>query len=166
MTSLIERGKIMALIMEAMAAGARQNCGCAAISLNKRTLQRWQSGKSTGDARPLRAQLPKNQLSFLERKHLLTIANSDEFGQLPPSQIVSQASRLRAIHCFRINFLSRTENGKSAQAAQSGTTGKTASQAARAIGNGTQSVGQLGYYLPAHAGIGSLFLPVFVHRYF
>ncbi len=39
----------MALIMEAMAAGARQS---AAISLNKRTLQRWQSDKSTGDARP------------------------------------------------------------------------------------------------------------------
>lgn len=88
MTSLIERGKIMALIMEAMAAGSRQNRACAAISLNKRTLQRWQSGKSGGDARPLRVQLPKNQLSFLERKHLLTIVNSDEFGQLPPSQIV------------------------------------------------------------------------------
>jgi hypothetical protein len=69
----------------------------------------------------------------------------------------SQASRLRTIHCFRINFLSRTESGKSAQAAQSGTTSKTASQAACAIGNGTQSVGQLGYYLPAHTGIGSLF---------
>ena len=88
MTSLIERDKIMALIMETMAAGARQNRACAAISLNKRTLQRWQSGKSTGDARPLRVQLPKNKLSFLERKHLLTIVNSDEFGQLPPSQIV------------------------------------------------------------------------------
>lgn len=88
MTSLIERDKIMALIMEAMAAGARQNRACAAISLNKRTLQRWQSDKSTGDARPLRVQLPKNQLSFLERKHLLSIVNSDEFGQLPPSQIV------------------------------------------------------------------------------
>jgi putative transposase len=69
MTSLIERDKIMALVMEAMAAGARQNRACAAISLNKRTLQRWQSDKSTGDARPLRVQLPKNKLSFLERKH-------------------------------------------------------------------------------------------------
>jgi len=88
MTSLIERDKIMALLMEAMATGARQNRACAAISLNKRTLQRWQSDKSTGDARPLRVQLPKNKLSFLERKHLLTIVNSDEFGQLPPSQIV------------------------------------------------------------------------------
>jgi hypothetical protein len=88
MTSLIERGKIMALIMEAMAAGARQNRACAAISFNKRTLQRWQSDKSTGDARPLRVQLPKNKLGFLERKHLLAIVNSDEFGQLPPSQIV------------------------------------------------------------------------------
>lgn len=88
MTSLAERDQVMALVMEAMVAGARQARACAAISLNKRTLQRWQSDKSGGDARPLRVQLPKNKLSVLERKHLLTVVNSDEFGHLSPSQIV------------------------------------------------------------------------------
>ena len=88
MTSLAERGHVMALVMEAMAAGARQNHACAAISLNKHTLQRWQSDKSTSDACPLRVQLPNNKLSLSERKHLLTVMNSDEFGHLPSSQIV------------------------------------------------------------------------------
>ncbi len=37
---------------------------------------------------PARLQAPKNQLSALERQRLLTIANSAEFGELPPSQIV------------------------------------------------------------------------------
>ena len=41
-----------------------------------------------GDQRPLRIQTPNNRLSTLERQRLLAIANSDEFGHLPPSQIV------------------------------------------------------------------------------
>ena len=35
MTSLAERDQVMALVMEAMVAGARQDRACAAISLNK-----------------------------------------------------------------------------------------------------------------------------------
>jgi hypothetical protein len=33
-------------------------------------------------------QTPTNRLSALERGHLLAVANSDEFANLPPSQIV------------------------------------------------------------------------------
>jgi putative transposase len=33
-------------------------------------------------------QTPTNRLSWLERGHLLAVANSDEFANLPPSQIV------------------------------------------------------------------------------
>ena len=33
-------------------------------------------------------QAPKSKLSALERQRLVAIANSDEFGHLPPSQIV------------------------------------------------------------------------------
>jgi len=88
MTTLTERDRVMALVAEAMVAGARQDRACAAISLSERTLQRWQSDKSCPDQRPLRVQLPKNKLSLPEREHLLTVVNSDEFGHLPPSQIV------------------------------------------------------------------------------
>ena len=88
MSSLAERGQVIALVTEAIAAGARQDRACAAISLNERTLQRWQRDPLCGDQRPLRLQAPNNRLSVLERERLLTVANSDEFGHLPPSQIV------------------------------------------------------------------------------
>jgi len=88
MSSLAERGQVMTLVTEAIAAGARQDRACAAISLSERTLQRWQRDPLCGDQRPLRLQAPKNRLSVLERERLLTVANSDEFGHLPPSQIV------------------------------------------------------------------------------
>ena len=88
MTSLAERGQVMALVSEAIAAGARQDRACAAIALSERTLQRWQRDQLCGDQRPMRLQAPKNRLSVLERERLLTVVNSDEFGHLPPSQIV------------------------------------------------------------------------------
>lgn len=90
MTSLPERGQVMALVAEAIVAGARQDRACEVISLSERTLQRWQNGQAegSGDRRPARVQTPKNQLSVLERQRLLAIANSPEFGHLPPSQIV------------------------------------------------------------------------------
>lgn len=88
MTSLTERGQIMALVSEAIVAGARQDRACAAICLSRRTLQRWQRDQSRGDQRPVRVQTPKNKLDPLERECLLAVANSAEFGHLPPSQIV------------------------------------------------------------------------------
>ncbi|BBJ22783.1 hypothetical protein W01_07100 [Candidatus Nitrotoga sp. AM1P] len=36
----------------------------------------------------MREQMPKNKLSVLERERLLTVVNPEEFGSLPPSQIV------------------------------------------------------------------------------
>lgn len=88
MTSLAERAQIMALVSEAIVAGARQDRACATICLSHRTLQRWQRDQLRGDQRPERLQAPKNKLSPLERERLLAVANSAEFGHLPPSQIV------------------------------------------------------------------------------
>ena len=88
MTSLAERDQIIILVSEAVAAGARQDNACSVISLSPRTLQRWQLAPLCGDQRPVRLQEPKNRLSELTRKRLLAIVNSDEFGNLPPSQIV------------------------------------------------------------------------------
>lgn len=88
MTSLVERGQIISLVQEAMNAGARQDRACMAINLNERTLQRWQVDQTRGDQRPKRTQTPSNRLSAIEREHLLSVVNSDEFGSLPPSQIV------------------------------------------------------------------------------
>lgn len=88
MTSLVERGQIIVLVAEAIAAGARQDRACAAITLSERTLQRWQGDQSRGDQRPVREQIPGNRLSAPERERLLAVANSEEFGSLPPGQIV------------------------------------------------------------------------------
>jgi putative transposase len=90
MTSLPERDQVMALVAEAIVAGARQDRACEVISLSERTLQRWKNDQAggCGDRRPARVQMPRNRLSELERQRLLAIANSAEFGHLPPSQIV------------------------------------------------------------------------------
>ena len=90
MTSIRQRDNVMAMIAEAVLAGARQERACAAISLSGRTLQRWKNDAfiGVGDGRPQRLQTPKNRLSVVERDQVLSVANSAEFGHLPPSQIV------------------------------------------------------------------------------
>lgn len=88
MTTLTERTQIMTLMVDCMAQGARQERACAAINLSERTLQRWQNDASRADLRTTRLQMPKNALSKEERQHLLSVANSDAFADLPPSQIV------------------------------------------------------------------------------
>ena len=92
MTTLTVRNEVIALINESIVSGARQDRACAAISLSERTLQRWQADAQRevqrGDQRPARIQTPKNQLTAAECAQLLTVANSDEFAHLPPSQIV------------------------------------------------------------------------------
>ncbi len=90
MTSLPERDQVMAMVAEAIKSGARQERACEVISLSERTLQRWQNDQTagSGDRRPARLQMPKNQLSASERERILAIANSPQYGHLPPSQIV------------------------------------------------------------------------------
>ena len=88
MTSLVERGKIISMVQVAMNSGARQDRACMVICLSERTLQRWQIDQLRGDQRPCRIQTPSNRLSVLERQKVVTVANSVEFGSLPPSQIV------------------------------------------------------------------------------
>jgi transposase InsO family protein len=88
MTALAERIEVMALVADAVKAGARQDSACAAISFSERTLQRWQRDMQRGDQRPARVQKPSNRLSVVERGQLLAVANCAEFANLPPSQIV------------------------------------------------------------------------------
>ena len=90
MTAVPQRENVMALVAEAVAAGAGRESACAAIGMSERTLQRWQDDleAGVGDRRPARVQAPANALSELERERLLAIVNSKEFGHLPPSQIV------------------------------------------------------------------------------
>ena len=100
MTALAQRGEVIALVSEAIEMGARQDRACAAICLSERTLQRWQRDTLRGDQRPMRVQTPKNKLSALEREHLVAVANSEEFGHLPPGQIVPRLADRGNLHCL------------------------------------------------------------------
>jgi putative transposase len=112
MTTLAQRSQVMALLSEAIVMGARQDRACAVISLSERTLQRWQRDVLRGDQRPMRLQTPKNKLSALERERIVAVANSEEFGHLPPSQIVPRlADRGQYIACeSTFNRVLKAEN--------------------------------------------------------
>ena len=88
MTSPAARADIAAMIAQAVAAGARLGSACDIVGLSLRTLQRWKLAGITPDGRTIRVQQPAHALSAAERERVLTIANSVEFGQMPPSQIV------------------------------------------------------------------------------
>jgi putative transposase len=76
----------MALVDEAVKAGARLSMACAEAGIPARTLQRWRS--SPDDRRGQVKRAPGNRLSELERKAVLAIANSPANRDLSPKQIV------------------------------------------------------------------------------
>jgi transposase InsO family protein len=89
MTIHEERKQVIVLLNESITAGARQAQAREVLGLSERTLQRWQTGETVHcDQRPTRDYQPPHKLTEIERAEVLSIANSDEFGHLPPSQIV------------------------------------------------------------------------------
>jgi transposase InsO family protein len=89
MNTLSQRHAITDLIDKAVLGGARLAPACALLGFSERTLQRWQlEAEDSPDGRTLRHDAPAHKLSALERAAVLTVANSPEFGHLPPSQIV------------------------------------------------------------------------------
>ena len=99
MTTLEERKTLIGLISDATTAGARQVPACEMLGLSARTVQRWQGREPDAvDGRSLRHYEPSHKLSAEERAELLAVANSAEFGHLPPSQIVPRlADRKREL---------------------------------------------------------------------
>ena len=90
MISTPHRQTAVALINEAITAGARRTKACAKLEISDRTLRRWtKDGQIHADQRPLvpRSE-PANKLSSEERAAVLDVCNSAEFASLPPSQIV------------------------------------------------------------------------------
>jgi putative transposase len=88
MTSLAQRQTLLSMIDEAVAGGARAVRACQILGLSLRTVQRWRHTPYRGDQRPDRLQRPPNRFSDLERQRILSVINSEEYGHLPPSQIV------------------------------------------------------------------------------
>ena len=90
MISPPHRQTAVALIEEAVTAGARCAKACAVLEISDRTLRRWtKDGRVHADQRPLVPRpKPANKLSAAERAAVLEACNSTEFASLPPGQIV------------------------------------------------------------------------------
>ena len=79
---------ILELIDEAIANGARLEAACERLGLSMRTVQRWRRPETAQDRRCGPRKTPSNSISFVERERVLEIANSEEFRDLSPKQIV------------------------------------------------------------------------------
>lgn len=75
-------------IDEAVASGARLEAACKIIGLTVRTVQRWRKKGGGEDLRCGPKREPANKLSEPERRKILEIANSPEYRDLSPKQIV------------------------------------------------------------------------------
>ena len=79
----------MTLVEEAVDAGARRERAVQTLGLTVRTLQRWSGqGADSDDQRCGPRTSPANKLSSAERRRRLAVANTPEYRDLSPPQIV------------------------------------------------------------------------------
>ena len=90
MISTPHRQTAVALIHEAITAGARQTKACAELEISDRTLRRWtKNGQIHADQHPLAPRPePANKPSAAERAAVLEACNSEKFASLSPGQTV------------------------------------------------------------------------------
>ncbi len=83
-----ERIEVLTLVDEAVASGARQSRCAKVVGVDERTLQRWRMNDCGDDGRRGPITVPANKLSVSERARIIEIADSEEFRELSPKQIV------------------------------------------------------------------------------
>jgi len=90
MISPSDRKAAVVLINEAVASGARKTIACKELSIDIRTFQRWTRDSDVAvDRRPdAQRPVPANSLSASEKENIIKVSTSEEFCDLPPSQIV------------------------------------------------------------------------------
>lgn len=81
-----DRAESIFLIKEAVEAGARKFMACETLDLEIRTIERWENSPADGRRGP--HSKPSNALTEEERVKVLEVANSSEYANLPPCQIV------------------------------------------------------------------------------
>ena len=84
---MAEREKVLDIIDAAKVAGACFAQSCALLGLEVRTVRRWRSDR-LGDRRKLASTAPVNKLSDPVREAIKQTANSPEYRDLSPCQIV------------------------------------------------------------------------------
>ena len=77
-----ERDKIICLINEVRANGARQKQACVIIGITPRTLQRWSQAEKKGDGRLSPKHSPINKFSEVERQRIIHICKQPEYANL------------------------------------------------------------------------------------
>ena len=78
----------IALIDEAVDAGARLEKACEVVGISTRTLERWRADDECVDRRAGPRHAPAHQLSAAEKAKILEVASSPEFRNMSPKQIV------------------------------------------------------------------------------
>ena len=76
------------LVGEAMNNGARKDKACDILGISVRTLERWELKGAEGDLRKGPITTPANKLTQTERKRIIETCTSEEFRDLPPTQII------------------------------------------------------------------------------
>jgi transposase-like protein len=89
MTNATDRRRIVELVDEALADGARLSRVCAELGIGQNTYRRWASGGE--DQRPHASRpTPSHALTQSERQAVLDACHRREFASLPPAQIVAR----------------------------------------------------------------------------
>lgn len=83
-----DKAEAIYLIQEACAAGCRIRNACEMLEIDIRTLQRWKKEVDLADKRHGPNTTPANKLTDAERMRILEVANSPEYCNKAPSQIV------------------------------------------------------------------------------
>jgi putative transposase len=76
------------LLDEAVTAGARLSVACALVNLSSRSVERWRAQDGGDDMRAGPLTPPSHKLTKAEREVVLNVANSPEFRDKSPHQIV------------------------------------------------------------------------------
>jgi putative transposase len=86
--SVEQKSQIIEGVQQACSDGARHRLACDIVGISPKALQRWVKADSLIDKRQTVVKYPKNKLSELEQARVIAVANSEEFADSPPSQIV------------------------------------------------------------------------------
>ncbi|NVJ15309.1 IS3 family transposase [Myxococcus sp. AM010] len=78
----------LAHVDEALEKGVRLEAVCERLGVTARTIQRWRKPATSEDRRCGPHTRPANRLSEVERRRILAVANSEEFRDASPKQIV------------------------------------------------------------------------------
>jgi transposase InsO family protein len=83
-----KREECLELIGEAMNNGARKEKACEVLGVSVRTIERWDKSPIKGDLRKGPETVPANKLTPEERQMVIQVSTSEQYKDLPPSQIV------------------------------------------------------------------------------